>query len=157
MPQIPVGTAALKRLPTNARRAVVAMIALVALGACGGPREEELRDGALSLVPSHSAILKEQRGSCIELAPSPSCIRVHFLATQLGLEQRTAAVIKTATESGWVLDRRELLPGGMDLRFHREDLKAFVSLGTDAQAERCASNRTLECADTVHVEGDYGV
>jgi hypothetical protein len=79
------------------------------------------------------------------------------LATQIGLEQRTAAVIKTATESGWLLDRRELPPGGMDLWFHRKDLKAFVSLATEEQAERCASNRTLECADTVQVEGDYGV
>jgi hypothetical protein len=68
-----------------------------------------------------------------------------------------AAVIETATESGWMLDSQESLPGGMDLRFHREDLKAFVTLGTDDRAERCASNGTLQCADTVHVEGDYGI
>jgi hypothetical protein len=155
--QLSAGTAALKRLPNGTRRALVAIIVLVALAACGGPGDEELRDGALSLIPPHSAILKERPGDCIELAPSPSCVRVHFVATQIGLERRTAAVIKTATESGWMLDGRELLPGGMDLRFNRGDLKAFVSLGTDDQAERCASNGTLQCADTVHVEGDYGV
>src|SRR5215211_129517 len=156
MHQVSTVIGAPKRL-THSRRRLGAIVVLVALSGCAGPREEELRVGALSLIPPQSAILKEHPGDCVELAPSPSCIRVHFVAAQVGLEQRTAALIETATQSGWVLDSRELLPGGTDLRFHREDLKAFVSLETHDQAERCPADSTLECADTVIVEGDYGV
>jgi hypothetical protein len=98
----------------------------------------------------------EVAGDCVELAPSPSCVHVYFVTNDVGQGARATDVLRAAEASDWVLDRREVFPGGLQLRFHTDELKAVVSLGTDERARQCALDPSRECADVVMVEGIYG-
>jgi hypothetical protein len=139
-----------------ARTSLAAVAIIAALNACGGPSEEELRNGARALLPPGSIVLEEVAGNCVELASSPSCVQVYFVVTG-DPDRRAEAVIERARSSGWEVERRELLPGGTELRVHADELTAIVSLQKDDVAERCAATRIRACADTVMVEGIYGI
>jgi hypothetical protein len=145
------------RLRRTSLRALIAALAVVtALGSCGGPGEEQLRDGARSLLPSGSSIVDEVTEDCVELAPSPSCVHVYFVTSHVDQDARVTSVVQAAEASDWALDSREVLPGGVLLRFHTQDLKAFVSLENNDRAKQCALNPSKACADVVMVEGIYG-
>jgi hypothetical protein len=150
-----------RRRPPRLRRsplrkfATVAVIA--ALGACSGPGEEDLRNSARALVPSNSSIVREVAGDCVELAPSPSCFHIYFVMDDVGQQVRAAAVMRAARASGWVLDHQDVLPGGIQLRFHTDEFTALVSLWADDRADQCALNPNRACADIVMVEGNYGI
>jgi hypothetical protein len=151
------GRRSLSLLHRTILRSFVAVALISAVGACGGPSDEELRNGARSLLPPGSAIVQEVPGDCVELASSPSCVHIYFVAEEIEQGERATAVLRAARASGWVLDRTEVLQGGMQLRFHTVDLTAVVSVRTDDQAERCVGNPTRACADVVMVEGIYGI
>lgn len=145
------------RVPRSSSQWLGAVLVLAVLAGCGGPAEEDLVAGARSLLPARSEIVHQVRGDCVELAPSPSCVHIYFVANIVSEEDRIADVLRTARASAWVLDTREAFPGGTELRFHTEDATATVSLGTTAEAKRCVRRPSRGCADIVMVEGSYGV
>lgn len=131
------------------------LVLVAVLAACVGAGEQELRNGARSLVPRSSVIVAEEAGDCVELAPSPSCVQVYFVMEEIDLKARGDSVVRTSRAAGWVLDSRETFPGGMDLRLHTAALTAFVSLSDIDQARACMAEPSRRCADVVIVEGIY--
>jgi hypothetical protein len=79
-------------------------------------------------------------------------IRVHN-----PLSERESAVRDAAKAGGWRLDRREVLPGGVELRLSQNDVRAIVTLRSADAAARCADTPSEACADVVSVEGEYGI
>jgi hypothetical protein len=81
----------------------------------GGSSVESLRDAARSLVPPGSRVVEEVEGDCVELARSPSCVHIFYVAEALPLANRVRATEK----SGWETTSHEFLAGSADLRFRR--------------------------------------
>jgi hypothetical protein len=115
------------------------------------PSRNELVNGARSLVPSGSDVLREEEADCVELAPSPSCVHIYFVADETMVSARIEAVDQRAQGSGWTSIKRENLPGGSQLRYRREDLGAVVSLW-NRRALKCRK-APHRCADVIAVEG----
>ncbi len=133
---------------------VLSIIALSAESACAllGPTRGELRDGAFSLVPSGSTIVKVVEADCVELAPSPSCVHIYFVRVGT-LDARTAADEKAAHGAQWTRTLYDVLPGGNQLGFRRGRLRASVFLSPAENAARCRNDPKRRCADVVMVEG----
>jgi hypothetical protein len=133
---------------------VSVVVSAALLSACSllGPTREELRDGAFSLVPSHSTIVNVVEGDCVELAPSPSCVHIYFV--RIGsLQARTAEVEQAARDGQWTRTLRDVLPGGNQLGFRRGRLRASVFLWPSKRAAPCRNDPKPRCADVVMVEG----
>ena len=124
---------------------------LFTLTSCSAPSRNELVEGARSLLPSGSDVLREEEGDCVELAPSPSCVQIYFVTEAAAVSGRIEAVDQRARGSGWTRIKREILPGGAQLRYRREDLGAVVSLW-DRRALECRKE-PHQCADVIAVEG----
>jgi hypothetical protein len=112
----------------------------------------ELRDGAFSLVPPQSSIVEEVAADCVELAPSPSCVHLYFLAPPTPLERRTRLVEAAAATSGWERIRLETFPGGNIAHYRRGGFDARVYLRTDEATRRCRRAPHRDCADAIMVE-----
>jgi hypothetical protein len=138
------------------RTTLIAVAGGLILASCSGPGAEQLHNAARSLVPGGAAVVREREGDCVELAPSPSCVQLSFVFVT-HLTKRESAVRAAADAGGWRLDRREVLPDGVELRFSHDDVRAIVTLRPPDAATRCTNVRSVTCADTVSVEGDYGV
>jgi hypothetical protein len=123
---------------------------------CSGPGRDTLRSAARSLVPTSATVVREVEGDCVELAPSPSCIHVYFVAGPVGLDPRVASVERRATEAGWDIERTERLPGGTQLDLRRGDLGATVHIRLAEERSRCGAEPRTGCADVILVEGEYG-
>ena len=112
----------------------------------------ELRSGAFSLLPPGSSIVEKVEGDCVELAPTPSCMHVYFLAPPVALGHRTRLVDAAAATSGWERVRLEAFPGGNIAHYRRGDLDARVYLRPDNVTVRCRPRPHRDCADAVMVE-----
>jgi hypothetical protein len=115
-------------------------------------RADELREGAKSIVPAATSVVVEEEGDCVELAPSPSCVHVYFVAERGSLPERVRSVEAAARTGGWELASKEFLPGGANLRFARGRLTAVVYLWREERAARCREKPEKDCADVVFVE-----
>jgi hypothetical protein len=117
-------------------------------------RGRALREAAHSLLPEQHRILLDEVGDCIELALSPSCVQVYFLADNLSLSERVQAVEERSRAASWELQRKETLAGGVELRFRRKRLHAVVTLARSEIFRRdgCDEKRAKNCADVVSVE-----
>jgi hypothetical protein len=135
------------------RAALTAAVAALLIG-CSPHRTtgDELRTGAFSLVPQRSSIVEEVDGDCIELALSPSCVHLYFLASPMALGQRTRLVEAAAATGGWERVRLEVFPGGNIAHYRRGDLDARVYLRPDEVTVRCRQRPHRDCADAVMVE-----
>jgi hypothetical protein len=133
---------------------VLALVLALAGSACWPHRvrAEQLRDGARSLLPPTGSVVVEEEGDCVELAPSPSCLHLYFVAERAPLTERVAAVEETARRAGWTLETKELLSGAASLRFRRGGLRAIVYLWREKRAARCRERPEKGCADTILVE-----
>src|SRR5829696_10113902 len=76
----------------------------------------ELRSGAFSLLPPGSSIVEKVEGDCVELAPTPSCMHVYFLAPPVALGHRTRLVdAVAATSGGSAFDSRPFQAGTLPI------------------------------------------
>ena len=137
---------------TGPVRSLLTCGVLALASGCGGPSGDELREAARSLVPPGSEVVEEVAADCVELARSPSCVHIYFLAPAASREDRVAAVQEAAREAGWEGVRAETFPGGSQLRCRRGDLKAVANVGADERAARCREAPAKDCADSVFVE-----
>jgi hypothetical protein len=97
----------------------------------------------------------EERGDCVELALSPSCVQIYFVVDGASLDQRVRAVERRARTGSWELRRKEKLLGGAEARFRRERLNAIVTLRTEYfRRAGCDRARAKDCGDVVSVERD---
>jgi hypothetical protein len=135
-------------------RLVVAAAAVLVLSGCwwGGSSPAALRDGARSLVPPGSRIVEQIEADCIELARSPSCVHIYYIAEAEALRERVRAVEQAAAAAGWRAISREFLLGGANLRFSRERLTASVYIWAEKRAAPCRHAPARDCADVVMVE-----
>ena len=129
----------------------LSLVALAGVSACG-PSRDELHDGALSLIPPRSTTVKVVEADCVELARSPSCVHIYYVGTGT-LEARTAAVQRAARDGEWTRTLYDVLPGGTQLGFRRDRLRASVFLELDDDAAACRTDPKRRCADVVMVEG----
>jgi hypothetical protein len=83
-------------------------------GVPGGSSAAKLRDGARSLVPSGSRLVQEVEADCVELARSPSCVHIYYIADAEPLRERVRAVEQTAHDAGWSTIIREFAAGGRE-------------------------------------------
>ena len=127
------------------------LAALAGVSACG-PSRDDLRDGALSLIPPGSTTVKVIEGDCVELARSPSCVHIYYVRAGT-LEGRTTAVQRAARDAEWTRTLYDVLPGGTQLGFLRDRLRAAVFLELDHSAAACRRDPKRQCADVVMVEG----
>jgi hypothetical protein len=130
-------------------------VALIAAGCLTqASRGRALREAAYSLLPEQHRILLDELGDCVELALSPSCVQMYFLADNVSLSERVQAVEERARAASWELQRKETLAGGVELRLERERLRAVVTLRRDQYFRRngCDEKRAKNCADVVSVE-----
>jgi hypothetical protein len=134
------------------RPLVVASIVALASGCWPGGNADELREGVRSLVPRGSRVVANVEGDCVELARSPSCIHIYFIADALPLNDRVTAVEDAAEAGGWSATKKEFLPGGANLRFRRRDIEAVVYIWREERALRCREAPARECADAIFVE-----
>ena len=126
---------------------------LLIASSCSTVNREELVQGARSLVPPHSSVLREHEGDCVELAPSPSCVHIYFLHRAVRLRLRMEAIDDQARASGWTRTSREILPGGSQLRYQRGDVGAVVNLWMNQRTLACREKQRSSCADSIMVEG----
>jgi hypothetical protein len=130
-------------------------VALIAAGCLTqASRGRALHEAAYSLLPGQHRILLDELGNCIELALSPSCVQVYFIADKLSLSERVQTVEERAQAASWDFQRKETLAGGVDLRFRRKRLHAIVTLARSEIFRRggCDEKRAKNCADVVSVE-----
>jgi hypothetical protein len=131
------------------------LFALVLVSSCSsrGSSRDELRDGARSLLPPASDVVDEVEGDCVELARSPSCVMVYYVADSRSSSERMAAIEDRARASGWDLWRKEEFDsGGVELRFRRGRLQAIVNIWWPNKASRCRLSPSRACADVIAVE-----
>jgi hypothetical protein len=136
---------------------VIALAAVVLLPGCSShhSRAARLDEAARSLLPAHARLLLEERGDCVELALSPSCVQIYFVVDGASLDQRVRAVERRARTGSWELRRKEKLLGGAEARFRRERLNAIVTLRTEYfRRAGCDRARAKDCGDVVSVERD---
>ena len=112
----------------------------------------KLREGARSLVPSDSRIVEEVEADCVELARSPSCVHIYYIAEAQALRERVQAVEQAAGAARWRTITREFAAGGANLRLRRGGLMASVFIWNDERATPCRAAPDRECADVVMVE-----
>jgi hypothetical protein len=97
-------------------------------------------------------VVLEEAGDCVELARSPSCVHVYFVAEPEPLPERVGAVEERAAAAGWALEEKEVLAGGASLRLRRSGLAAVVYLWREDRAGPCREAPRKDCADVVMVE-----
>jgi hypothetical protein len=136
---------------------VVALAGTVLVGSGCSPQagsERALREAAHSLLPEQHRILLDEVGDCIELALSPSCVQVYFLADNVSVSERVHAVEGRARVASWEPTRKERLAGGVELRFRRKRLHAIVTLRRSEyfRANGCDEKRAKDCGDVISVE-----
>ena len=95
---------------------------------------------------------KSDRRDCVELARSPSCVHIYYVRAGT-LEGRTTAVQRAARDAEWTRTLYDVLPGGTQLGFLRDRLRAAVFLELDHSAAACRRDPKRQCADVVMVEG----
>jgi len=144
----------LVRADATVMRVALTLWAVALLAGCspGWTSGGELHGGAFSLVPPRSSIVEEVAADCVELAPSPSCVHLYFLAPPTPLQRRTRLVEAAAATSGWERVRLEAFPGGNIAHYRRRDLGARVYLRPDEVTIRCRRRPHRDCADAVMVE-----
>jgi hypothetical protein len=133
-------------------RLLLASAILALFSGCVGPTAKELHEAARSLVPSDSKVIEEIEADCVELARSPSCVHIYFLAPPLPREERVKAAHDAARSAGWDPVSAEAFAGGTELRFRRDGLQASVHVWPDDRARRCREAPNKDCADSAFVE-----
>lgn len=133
-------------------RLLLASAALAVGSGCIGPSANELHDAARSLVPPGSEVVAEVEADCVELARSPSCVHIYFVAQPLSRDERVEAVQSAARAAGWDAVRTERFIGGTQVSFRRGGLKAVVNVWPAERARRCRDAAAKECADSAFVE-----
>jgi hypothetical protein len=141
-----------------ARRSAVftlALAAVVLVSGCSSHRNRAARldEAARSLLPAHARVLLEERGDCVELALSPSCVQIYFVVDGVSLDKRVRAVDRRARTGSWDIRRKERLLGGVETRFRRDRMNAIVTLRTQYfRRAGCDRVRAKDCGDVVSVE-----
>ena len=137
----------------------VVAAALVASGvsSClqtGGQRRAALRDAAKSLLPPQAHIRALGFGDCVELASSPSCVRVVFELPEHASTLRAKRVRAAAEANGWTVTHSDDAQGGASLFLRRGEYEAYASfwrpevygLGCDGVHPKD------ECFNTINLE-----
>jgi hypothetical protein len=133
-------------------RLLLASAVLALTSGCIGPSGRELHEAARSLVPARSDVVEEVEADCVELARSPSCVHIYFLAPTLARDERAKAVQNAARAAGWEAVRAETFVGGTQLRFRRRGLRAVVNIWPEERARDCRDAPAKDCADSAFVE-----
>ena len=91
---------------------------------------------------------------CLELEPSPSCRLIYFLAPPRATSLLAREVETKASNAGWSIVRKDVFPGGTELRLKRNGLSAYISLAAGARAVVCQQKPSKDCASLIDVSVD---